>query len=569
MSYFSDASLVFIPSAQKSGKAYSIKPTDGTGDLTFTRSNDTATRVASNGLIEKVRTNVLLQSNSFDTTWVNTNSTDTGGQADKDGGTTAWLLESTTASGEAYLRQTISASGLSTFSIYAKAGTADFLGVYINATTGIDPYVYFNLSTGAVGTTATTATPSIVSVGSGWYRCSVAYNATIANIDVYVTTADGSFLSTTGDNIVIQASQLESGDIATEPILTTSAAVSVGPVANVPRLDYLGSSCPRLLLEPQRTNSMVNSETFASWTGFNNITIGSNTSDTLDPAGYNGSDKITIGSGAPLRVYQFTGSTAGTGTISLFAKAGTASTISLFTSSASLSVSFNLATQVVTPNTGTGTITSYGNGWYRITATATLGSNEVLQILFTGSNGQTIYVWGAQVEAGAYATSYIPTLGAAVTRGADACSDGGDIDTFNDNEGVLYVEISALANDSTNRIISVSDGSGSNRLLIKYDNSSNLIETSLTSSGVDQAVLTHTYTIVNNAKIAFKYKANDFALWVNGTEVDTDSSGVTPSGLDTFNFDNGSGGSAFFGNAKQVLYFPTALTNAQLAELTA
>ena len=66
MSYFDDASLVMIPSGYKTSKVYSVKPTDGSGDLTFSRSNDTATRVNSAGLIEKVRTNVIPYSQAFD-----------------------------------------------------------------------------------------------------------------------------------------------------------------------------------------------------------------------------------------------------------------------------------------------------------------------------------------------------------------------------------------------------------------------------------------------------------------------------------------------------------------------
>ena len=70
MSFFEDASLVLIPSAQKTSKVYSVKPTDGTGDLTFTRTADTATLVGPDGLIEKVRTNVLTYSNTFsDSAW--------------------------------------------------------------------------------------------------------------------------------------------------------------------------------------------------------------------------------------------------------------------------------------------------------------------------------------------------------------------------------------------------------------------------------------------------------------------------------------------------------------------
>jgi hypothetical protein len=91
MSYFEDASLVLIPSAVKISKAYSIKPTDGTGDLTFTRTADTATRVASNGLIERVRTNLLTYSNDFsNAAWTKVRATLTGGQSDPFGGTDAW-----------------------------------------------------------------------------------------------------------------------------------------------------------------------------------------------------------------------------------------------------------------------------------------------------------------------------------------------------------------------------------------------------------------------------------------------------------------------------------------------
>ena len=93
---FDDASLAMIPSAYKDGKLYSIRPTDGSGDFTFSRgSNLAATRVDVNGLIEKGRENVLLQSNQFDTTWVNASVTITGGQAGYDGTNNAWLLQVT------------------------------------------------------------------------------------------------------------------------------------------------------------------------------------------------------------------------------------------------------------------------------------------------------------------------------------------------------------------------------------------------------------------------------------------------------------------------------------------
>ena len=88
MSLYKDASLVMIPSAYKDGKLYSIRPTDGSGDFTFSRgSNLAATRVDVNGLIEKGRENLLLQSNQFDTTWDKCIISITSGQVGYDGST--------------------------------------------------------------------------------------------------------------------------------------------------------------------------------------------------------------------------------------------------------------------------------------------------------------------------------------------------------------------------------------------------------------------------------------------------------------------------------------------------
>jgi hypothetical protein len=236
MSTFDDASLVFIPSGYKTSKAYSVKPTDGSGDLAFTRSNDTASRVGPDGLIEKVRTNLLLQSNSFDTTWTNFNTTDTGGQSGYDGTNDAWLLQNTATSGS--IRQTISASGVQTYSFYAKAGTTDWVAAYVAGS--IIPYCFFDLTNGVKGATQNNVINSnITAVGGGWYRIAIAFNNTTTDVRIFPAEANAVLASQVGDNIYIQNAQLEAGDIATEPILTTTAAVSVGPVANVPRLDYL------------------------------------------------------------------------------------------------------------------------------------------------------------------------------------------------------------------------------------------------------------------------------------------------------------------------------------------
>jgi len=69
-------------------------------------------------------------------------------------------------------------------------------------------------------------------------------------------------------------------------------------------------------------------------------------------------------------------------------------------------------------------------------------------------------------------------------------------------------------------------------------------------------------------KIAFKYKNNDFALWVNGVEVGTDLIGVIPTGLNKLSFDDGNGSSDFYGKVKQLQVYDTSLSDTQLAALT-
>ena len=73
---------------------------------------------------------------------------------------------------------------------------------------------------------------------------------------------------------------------------------------------------------------------------------------------------------------------------------------------------------------------------------------------------------------------------------------------------------------------------------------------------------------MQNNKIALKYKANDFALWINGTEIATDNSGIAPTGLSQVAFSGASGANAFYGKAKSVMVFKEALTDLELAKLT-
>jgi len=417
MSFYDDASLVVIPSAQKTSKLYAVKPTDGSGDLTFTRTGDTATRVNSAGLIEKVRTNLLTYSNTFsNAAWLTSSASVTSGQSGYDGTLNAWLLTSSFSSGFIYQNNTI--DGINTFSIYCKAGTNTQIILYSqHATQG----KYFDLSSGTVGANfvAPPISASIENVGAGWYRCSIVVTAS--------TNAAWRIYNVAVGTTYIQNAQAEKGDVATAYIPTTTAAVSVGPVANVPRLDYLGSTCPRLILEGQRTNLVTYSEQLdnAAW---NKSASSITANNAISPDGYINADLLTSSGPAG---YLFPANTnilgtAGGGTFaySVYLKAGTASSITLLISAvATYTAVFNLSNGTATTSTAntTASIISVDNGWYRCIIVCSSVANSAYSELQIGriASGLTFYVWGAQLELGAYATSYIPTLAASVTRVAD------------------------------------------------------------------------------------------------------------------------------------------------------
>jgi len=555
MSYFEDASLVLIPSAQKTSKVYSIKPTDGTGDLTFTRSNDTATRVGPDGLIQKVRTNVLLQSNTFSTTWTNSSTTETSGQAGYDGTNNAWLLDSTAG----YIQQTISLNGLYTFSVYAKKGTAE--GLRLRFTAGSNANCYINLNDGTEIIAHSGIYLSVVSVGSGWYRIGLAINdSAITGVRFFPIDLAGT--NTTG-NLYIQNSQVETGDIATDYIATTTAAVSVGPVANVPRLDYLNSSCPRLLLEPQRTNLKLYSEDFSTAAGYGASTSGSNTvtftaNHGTSPDGYQNADRlqlVTIGGGYADWV--------SANSISI----GTTYTYSVYVKSLSGSASFYFLGGAFGNILKTAT-TEWTRLTYTFTATDTACYPRFL-LQSVSSPTADLLVWGAQLEAGAYATSYIPTLGATVTRGADACYKTGISSLIGQTEGVVFYDFVwngattstadypiVLSGSDFNNFIGLNTTFNSNQLLAYSGGSA------VASIGGADFVIGQRY------KIALAYKANDFVYYVNGTLQGSDTSGAVPIGLANLQMVTPFGSKSTVQNANSILFFKTRLSNADLATLT-
>jgi hypothetical protein len=360
--------------------------------------------------------------------------------------------------------------------------------------------------------------------------------------------------------------------------------------SNTPRLDYplldgVVQDCPTLLLEPSRTNSIIYSEDFANsdWTKTAS-TITSNS--IISPDGTLNASKLTEDTSNSTHRISDAIIVSGTGityTQSIFAKSGgNGRYLRMFRGSGTYNNAvFDLENGTVVTASGNNLISvsieKYPNGWYRCISTYTTQFSNIATYYglqngdtdsYQGDGTSHIYLWGAQLEEGSYATSYIPSLtGSQTTRSADVCN--GAEATFNDSEGVLYADISALADDGTNRQTSINDGGTSDRIMINLHSTSNQIQGFIVDGFSEQADLRYTVndTTLSN-KIALKYKLNDCALWVNGFEVDTDTAATMPSGLQRFDFDSGSGGNDFYGNTKELMTFNEALSDSELEYLT-
>ncbi len=357
---------------------------------------------------------------------------------------------------------------------------------------------------------------------------------------------------------------------ATPNVDITFNSVSVKEVDlnNVPRIDYTGGGCPHILSEPQRTNLVTYSEDFSQsyWTK-QEVLITSNA--TSSPSGdVNASKIIPTSVSSTHQLSKTSLISSQVCTMSVYAKEGGLSTFNFLDGDNGYHGSiFDLSDGTFTnQGTGVGSIENMGNGWYRCIVTVeTTGYRLYIpnsSSTYTGNDVDGIYIFGASFEVGSYATSYIPTSGSTVTRNQDQFTRDGISSLINSTEGVLFAEMSALANDGTFRIISLSDGTGSNRLWLYFTVGSNLIQV---FDGT--TIMAHTIDVTNMIKVAAVFDSNGTRMWVNGSQVGSNSY-VGFSGFDRLNFSSESGSNNFFGKIKQVQVYDTALTDNQLIQLT-
>ena len=358
--------------------------------------------------------------------------------------------------------------------------------------------------------------------------------------------------------------------------------VSVKELTEDVLVPYSGEGA--LLLEPSRTNYLLQSNQFDTTWNLQNITISSN------ETGVGGSvDAWKLIPSTANTYHRITNTVSGTQnlevTLSVYAKADGYNFLRITENGSTGDyATFNLLDGIVENKTSSAAkIESVGNGWYRcsssIVATTShrfdmyVMESATVQEPWQGNGTSGVYIQYAQLEAGSYATSYIPTQGSAVTRLADSCNNGGNEQVINSTEGVLYAEISALANGGVgDRYISLGSGSDVvNTVQLLYHNTANRVNFRVTKGGSFQVNISDfTFEQTDNLKIAVKFKENDFALWINGVERATDTSGQTFSvgTLQKLQFDSGNRASDFYGNVKCVAVFKEALSDTELQKLT-
>ena len=389
--------------------------------------------------VTRTTTNLIPYSEDFPTGWgVVRASVSANVTTAPDGNNNADKLVDSTDNSTHYIRETVAAVADQdyVFSVYAKAAELKYIALrtYVSGGWSASTSSYFDLNTGTLGSGTTNVNnTSITDVGNGWYR--VSHKATKdgssgnVNAEIYLANSDSntSFTGTGDQGVFIWGAQLEQASDVGPYVKTTGAS------ATKVDAESLG-----LLVEEARTNLINYSEQLDQITGPVRGTVTSNV--LTAPDGTSTADKLEKTSSGATYSYisqSFTQNTAYS--FSVYTKAGNTGEIKFNDFSTGNRVNFNLTTETVDAvgtDWSNANIENVGNGWYRVSAVftpTTTGTRNVSYSYITTTNsGDYVYFWGAQLEQGAFPTSYIRTEGATVTRAADVTEiTGNDFGTFN------------------------------------------------------------------------------------------------------------------------------------------
>jgi len=495
------------------------------------------------------------------------------------------LMEDTTATNSHRVNSgtvTVATNSVVTFSVYLKAAERTWCRIADGGVTSSGAYV--NLATGQFGTISAGVTrSSIVPVGNGWYRASITGVLASNLSQLFIDLANGdNSITYTGDGnsgIYIYGAQL-SDSASLDPYVPTPGAAPSSTAYYGPRFDYdpVTLAAKGILVEEQRVNLLLRSEQYdnATWqksTGG----VASAPSITADfgtsPDGTNNADRAQ---------FALNGGTTSTDR-SLLSQTvtivnATSYTFSVWLRSLSGTVAMGIGCDGVAGNTPI-TVTST---WQRFTLTGTsTGTSGLAWLQLRGgqtptqANAADVLVYGAQLEAGAFATSYIPTIASTVTRSADVATITGSLFSqwYAQPEGTILLNYLATADPAGTYRTQLQARNAGVTNYNQIRNANLTPTTAITNNqvivGTTQADLTSvTLTASTAVKTTLAYKVNDFAAVTNGAAPVTDASGSVSSDLNNLIF---SGGTFNVGQTwfRSINYFPTRLADFQLQALTA
>jgi hypothetical protein len=545
--------------------------------------------------VAKAEENLLQYSQEFDNAyWTKTNITVTANSTTAPDGTTtaeSILETATTGQHQVFRNALITSSNTHVRSVFAKPNGRNWLAIY-----GATGRSFFDLQNGVTGTVEAGYTASMIDVGNGWYRCILIGPAgTNSYAGLYNIANANNSISYAGDitkGLFIWGAQFEQRSAPTAYTPTTTQ-----PITNyIPALQTAASGMARfdhdpvtteslgLLIEEQRTNLFPWSEVVNSGFPANvNAAMIRESDVAIAPDGTLTADKIIqTGAGTP-GVFK-TGITTVNGTVyttSIYAKAAGWNRVGIRAGQSALNhrATINLIDgSIIGATAGTAVVANVGNGWWRIAISGPVTTTSyqivvephntgIVQGAETPDGYSGIYIWGAQLEAGAKPTSYIPTVASQVTRSADSASDSTIDDWYRADQGTFYVE--AMSDEvGSRRVFAVSDGTYSQRLSSYFGAATHFRGESV-SSGFNIDLDAGTQTAGVFGKLAASYAIGAQAVSLNGgTVASTANTRSMPLvdrffiGADAFN------ASRLNGHIRKIAFYPKASTPAQLQALT-
>ena len=448
------------------------------------------------------------------------------------------------------------------------SGVTYTVSLYCYVASGTRVFSIYDVNGNSYGTfTATT----------GWARYSTTFTAASTGALLPIQDRNASGFVTT----YIWGAQLEQRASATAYNATTTTAITnYIPVLqtaaiNAPRLDYSPTAgTPNgLLIEEARTNLLIYSAALANntyWIQAGTVTM--TASAGIAPDGSLNAALMTSGSSNSQIAQNITvpaTNIAYTQTAYVKAYSGTIIRMDLRDSVNNYAYNFNLSNLTATSLSATATstsITSVGNGWYRISITAPNATSGTIMYsyLYVTTITNAFYVWGAQLEAGAFPTSYIPTVASQVTRSADSAS----ISTagwYNIGQGTWFGVVVGKLTAGTPRIVGTTTSS---KAPLAFSTGGNVLSGQMFDGS---SVTTTNNTLPNSIlKLASSWIGTSGSICLNGGAV---VSGSQPNGyanvtIITIGSDGGGSAQNINSTIQKISYYPQALSNAELSEMT-